>query len=356
MAWYRAVSAGVASDLARWEVSTDNGVSWSAALTLPTVADTVYANGYTIDIDTDFDASKYSTETATGVTAGGGFTARGGLVITGDSAAGTTTCMTFDPAATLPTTIIGNGYGSAVNDSDGIFTDAAPLLTVVGSVYNGSRNITSIASGAHGIYAGVSGSFRVTGDALLAFGSASFSCGAAAVTPRSGLIEGRAIGSLVTANRYASANCLVNEIEGANLNAVVYGKFVMPSNNQPNWTNCKAKAGANVQIEIYDELNQPVLCNPLYAQDQADPADVRSGTSYANGALTGTAAIPPAESVALNVPVDDTVGSLATAAVVAADLLNEMNTSSLTIAQGLRDGMGASAAAIAAVGSINVIP
>jgi hypothetical protein len=41
---------------------------------------------------------------------------------------------------------------------------------------------------------------------------------------------------------------------------------------------------------------------------------------------------------------------------LATDLLTEMNTSNLTIAQGLRDGMGASAAAIAAVGSINVIP
>jgi hypothetical protein len=41
---------------------------------------------------------------------------------------------------------------------------------------------------------------------------------------------------------------------------------------------------------------------------------------------------------------------------LASDLLTEMNTSNLTIAQGLRDGMGASAAAIAAVGSIQVIP
>ena len=41
---------------------------------------------------------------------------------------------------------------------------------------------------------------------------------------------------------------------------------------------------------------------------------------------------------------------------LASNLLTEMNASNLAIAQGLRDGMGASAAAIAAVGSINVIP
>jgi hypothetical protein len=111
-----------------------------------------------------------------------------------------------------------------------------------------------------------------------------------------------------------------------------------------------------VQIEIYDELDQPILCNPLFAQDQAAPADVRLGTTFANGALTGTLAVPNPATVALGVPTDDTTGTLPTAAVVAADLLNEMNSSNLPIAQGLRDGMGASAAAIAAVGSINVIP
>ena len=42
--------------------------------------------------------------------------------------------------------------------------------------------------------------------------------------------------------------------------------------------------------------------------------DVRSGIVYGIGdAYEGTCAIPPAESVALNVPVDDTVGELITA-------------------------------------------
>ena len=42
--------------------------------------------------------------------------------------------------------------------------------------------------------------------------------------------------------------------------------------------------------------------------------DVRSGVVYGIGdAYTGTLAVPPPESVALNVPTDDTVGSLVTA-------------------------------------------
>jgi len=37
--------------------------------------------------------------------------------------------------------------------------------------------------------------------------------------------------------------------------------------------------------------------------------DVRNGTTYASGALTGTLKVPPASSVAVGVPVDNTTGT-----------------------------------------------
>jgi hypothetical protein len=82
----------------------------------------------------------------------------------------------------------------------------------------------------------------------------------------------------------------------------------------------------------------------LYTADELSgyptEAKVKDGTVYGPvGEFTGTL-----QPVVINT------------AQLATDLLTEMNTSNLTIAQGLRDGMGASAAAIAAVGSINVIP
>lgn len=43
--------------------------------------------------------------------------------------------------------------------------------------------------------------------------------------------------------------------------------------------------------------------------DQASISDVRFGTVYASGALTGVAYIPTAGSVAAGVPVDNTVGT-----------------------------------------------
>jgi hypothetical protein len=45
------------------------------------------------------------------------------------------------------------------------------------------------------------------------------------------------------------------------------------------------------------------------ALTQAAPADVRSGTVYADGNLTGACAVPAAGSVALGVPVDATTGT-----------------------------------------------
>jgi len=82
----------------------------------------------------------------------------------------------------------------------------------------------------------------------------------------------------------------------------------------------------------------------LYTADQLTgyptEADVRSGEVFGPvGEFTGT--LQP-----VNIDVQQ----------LASDLLTELNASNLPIAEGLRDGMGASAAAIAAVGSIQVIP
>ncbi len=58
---------------------------------------------------------------------------------------------------------------------------------------------------------------------------------------------------------------------------------------------------------------------------QAVPSDVRSGTVYASGSLTGTCAVPAAGSVALGVPVDATTGTaVLTAAAIRAELAVEL--------------------------------
>jgi len=58
---------------------------------------------------------------------------------------------------------------------------------------------------------------------------------------------------------------------------------------------------------------------------QAVPSDVRSGTVYANGNLTGTCAVPAAGSVRLGVPVGSNTGTaVLTAAAIRAELAVEL--------------------------------
>jgi hypothetical protein len=58
---------------------------------------------------------------------------------------------------------------------------------------------------------------------------------------------------------------------------------------------------------------------------QAVPSDVRSGTVYASGNLTGTCAVPAAGSVALGVPVGSGTGTaVLTAAAIRAELAVEL--------------------------------
>jgi hypothetical protein len=51
------------------------------------------------------------------------------------------------------------------------------------------------------------------------------------------------------------------------------------------------------------------LYSPGTALGNPTPSDVRDGTTYADGALTGTLKVPPSSSVAVGVPVDNTTGT-----------------------------------------------
>jgi len=345
---YRAISTGVYSALARWQVSTDGGVNWSAALTLPTIADGVYSNGFTITVDVDSFASFYSRQASTGVSFGGVFNMTNNRTMVGDvmgpgSASASTVSVN---GMNTPTFIIGNVGGGIGQDSRGVLiqnTTGAGLVTIIGNIAGRGAGGNTASAGVL-MFSGVGCS--IIGDATYGVGGFAIIGGGASITR----LVGRAIG---TATLAAVQGVTCDEIEGLSSGCIVRNKLIIP------FQGCavpQIAAGFSPVIEYANESNAVITYTNVNSQDQADPADVRSATVYANGTLTGTCNVPPAASVALNVPVDNTVGSLATAAVVAADLLNEMNNSNLTIAQGLRDGMGASAAAIAAVGSINVIP
>jgi len=301
MADYRAISTGVASDLARWEVW--DGSAWVAATVLPTVADDVYANSYTVTIDVDFFAASYRTTGITGVSASGGFILNGGVTATGDVRAGGSTCLTHSDAQ--DSWLIGDCYGSLTSATrHGAIAVGGGTLYVVGNATGGSIAGANLAAGSSGVRStSGAGGFVLSGDAIA--GTGNRSTGA-----YGGRVLGRATG-LSGLQRLGAFNCIVNECASFNESCIVTGKFVLDSNNNlQGLVNCKAQVGANVQAIITDEANNEIILNPLFAQDQADPADVRLGTTFANGALTGTLAVPNPATVALGVPTDNTTGTL----------------------------------------------
>jgi hypothetical protein len=328
MADYRAISNGVASDLARWEVW--NGAAWVAATVLPTVNDDVYANGRTVTIDVDFFAASYRTLGITGVSAGGGFILNGGVVAIGDARSGLTNCITH--SAAQDSWLIGNCFGSTTTATrHGAVASGDGTLHVVGSGTGGSQGGASLVAGSSGVrYTTGAGGFIVYGNAIS--GS-----GVRATGAYGGRVLGRAIGFSGT-ERYGAFDCIVNECASFNANCVVVEKFIHDGNNNlQGLINCRAQVGANIQAIITDGANNQITLNPLFAQDQAATADVRLNTVYANGALTGTLAVPNPATVALGVPTDNTTGTLPTAAVVAADLLSEISSSPDPLAERLRN-------------------
>jgi hypothetical protein len=333
MADYRAISTGNYSDLARWEVW--NGSAWVAATQLPTVADDVYANSYTVTIDIDSFASSYRTTGISGVAASGGFVLNGGITATGDVLAGGSRCLTHSDST--DSYVIGDSFGATGqppnSGTDGIRGTGDGTLHLIGSCQNGTGTANNPTNNPTGIRSTGTGSFIVYGDAI-AISNGSQQGIAAYALGSQGKVLGSAVG-INSNNALAAFNCEVNVLNGKNSNCVVTGKFII--NPTPDYINCVAKDGNNVLLEIFNESGNAVVHNSLLSQNQASQSDVRLGTSYANGALTGTLAVPNPATVSLGVPTDNTTGTMPTSAVVAADLLNELSTSSNALAERLRN-------------------
>lgn len=348
MANYRAISTGVASALARWEVF--NGSTWVAASVLPQVGDDVYANNFNVTLDINFFTSSYRTTSISGVAAGGSFILNGGITAIGDVYSRSYACISHSSSSN--SFVVGNSFGSSSATQNGCVATGTGVLIITGNVYGGAGVAASIAAASNGVYSSGSGSFIVNGNAYAGTGQDSTG---AANNGAGGIVNGRAIGQDLFGRLRGAINCTVREVQGRNENCVITEKIISSTGNAYYLTNCPIKTGVAIIIEARDEAGNVVQYTSLSSQGQASPVDVRLGTNYANGALTGTCAVPPAGAVSLGVPVDNTTGSQPTSVVVAADILNEIATSSIPLAERLRN-VATTSIVNSAVGSINVIP
>jgi hypothetical protein len=350
----------------KYPLATGN---WSTAAnwnggTLPIAGDDVRANGFTVTIDVDINVLQLSTAASLPANAGGSFVVATNRTLICDILPGTTNTLTSSVGNTI--NIIGNIYGGA-NFSQFVINllNTSTILNVTGNAFGptagagsgqainsaGTVNFVGNATGVgSGISAAinilVSGNLTFTGTAtggnsatgahgilssgntilngIINGGSNAASFGvrlnngthiinsdcfgggvagshACVIQTSTATVNGNIIGSTSTlscglAVLDTASNVVVSKMTFSPIGCVPISGFVKFKNTAPTITVTKAD-NTTQQLVDPSTTDIPVVTN------------VRNGVIYASGALTGTLAVPPASSVAVGVPIDNTVGT-----------------------------------------------
>lgn len=326
MANYRAVSGGVWSALARWQ--DDSTGSYVNSTVLPGVADVVYANNFTVNIDIDIAVLELRTTAATNVTAGGTFDYSTGNVVIANVFSGPNSVCLRNFSG-FPKTFIGNAFAGASR----ALQVGSGTLAITGNVTGGTTfNTTAIFSpelttingnviaGTHapGIIVS-SGSCPVTG---VAIGSD--------VSANPGIeVNGTGTVTVTTAQAGLLGPGILRTAGTAVIDNAIYG----PTGMSPTQGIVLFRNAASPSVRI---TRQNLATFTLVDPTTGFPAvgNVRQGVTYASGSLTGTLVVPPVGAVSLGVPVDNTVG---TATLSAQDIFTAIANSSDPIAERLRN-------------------
>jgi hypothetical protein len=188
--------------------------------------------------------------------------------------------------------IIGNVTGGLNSTSYGMNNTATSTVSIIGQSIGGTSGAGAINAGAGTIFVS-----RAVGNG---FGPGSVGLTAAAGVTNSGfgVVEFQEIEFGARGQNPFTGTAF--RLKKANTNVAVF--------------NYCDTAGAKTLIDATQNASMPAA------------TDVRSGVSYASGALTGSCAVPAAGSVALGVPVDATTGTA---------ILSVANVQSALTAQGL---------------------
>ena len=304
------------------------------------------------------------------VTAGSATTALGAnnnstgtLTITGNVTAGSgSSSIGANNASTGTVIITGNVSGGSNTNAYGAQNVVAGTISITGSVTGGSnataigvRNIATgvitisgnvIASTAEGVLNSSTGPVTITGNitASTAAGVTNASTGAVTIT-----------GTLTPTTTVHALQC--TNTTGANI--TLSGSLIYASNGFAP-TNC-LKFLMNptpTMAKVRFAKNGSTTYSDFFTADnsfgQAAITDVRFGTVYASGALTGVAYIPAAASVAFGVPVDNTTGTAALTPASVWDHLLSAITSSSTIGTLLKTNIDATISSRSTLTAANV--
>lgn len=267
-----------------------------------------------------------------GSSASGGAQNTAGLVISGGTLnvlSGTATGGTVNSVNGLyvsggTVNFTGNAVGSstaALTTSHGITNAGTGTVTLNGNATGGNQ---SSGGGGLGIVNSSTGMVVVNGNAI----GGSVLAGASNTSTGTMTVK-RAIGNAYGPGNTAGLSAAVGASNtGLGVLEVEEIEFGAYGQSPVSGTGIRLKkANTNVAVFNYvDSGSAKTLIDATANSAMPSATDVRSGVSYASGALVGSCAVPAAGSVSLGVPVDNTTGTA---------ILTQANVQSALTAQGL---------------------
>lgn len=319
MANYFARKAGNINATDVW-ATTPSGTAADVWSTF-TSADVLHSNNFAITVNVSTTVGEVRNDNANSATAGGTFTLKPNQTLTANIFTGTvSSCLTFGEAGS--TNVVGTINANSGNVStSGITNSSSGTVFITGNIVGGggpnASGITNSSGGVIDVTGAVlglagtairnssSGSIIVTGSVEAGIGASGFGHGI--FNASTGIIQ--VVGSV-------TASSSLPAISSTNASSVVRvsGSFIHAVNGQVPIASNRILLNSTPFLSLTRyALNGTGTYVDMFTADnsltQAAPADVRSGTVYANGNLTGTLAVPAAGSVALGVPVDATTGT-----------------------------------------------
>jgi len=364
MANYKAVANGNWSNLAIWQDNSSG--SFVASTVLPGAADVVYFNNFNVTIDIDVIVAEIRNSNPTGVTTGGFGTVSTSRTITANQIVATAGSVN-NPSAGEGFIIRSSATGITVNIIANLTVNRAGFnftggywFTGVNSTYNvtGTIRLEQTREGGYSCIYCSQGTLNIVGN--LSRGTSSNTYGEPIIALFNPAVALNITGNVdnqnatvtqvvqVSTNSTATIT-IVGDLLGSNqATAIAIGNaptFVAGNITSRNGvfpvTNFRLNTTFATSITT---LSQTVgvnasLYTPGVATGHPATNNVRTGVVYGpTNNLTGTCAVPPSGSVALGVPVDNTVGTAyIEPTALAAAFFTEISSSADPLAQRMRN-------------------
>ena len=341
---------------------TTNG-NWSNAAiwnggTKPVAGDDVFADGRTVTIDENVNVASVRTTARSGGTAGGGFVLPPDITVTATVIGHINAHCLTRSAAGNPSYVIGNVQGSVANGGfgSGVLNSSSGTVFITGDVFGGfggsdgtlnsnagiinsssggfvvTGNVTAGGNGASGANIFGSGTFVLTGSVRSNGSNPAVSLGSVASTLNISINPASTHPAVVVGGTgIATVNGTIQTFTDlVAINAITSTATIRMNGNLIDGPNgCSPLAGARIwygpgahqrRSNTGGSFAGPLITFTSYANAGAPAvSNVRKDVVYGPAnEFTGTCAVPPANSTAFGVPVDNTVG---TAVITEASLL-----------------------------------